>query len=109
MFDTCGYVYSGHDIYIMSENIFRLKQARVIKGLSLREAAKGLGISHESVSKFEKGKLKMDSERLIQFANFYGVTVDYLVPKERPKVELGEIVFFKVSDDGMRIKHFKAK
>ena len=60
----------------------RLKQARKGKGLSLREAAKGMNLSHESVSKFEKGTLKLDSTRLIQFANLYGVAVDYLLPSE---------------------------
>ena len=88
----------------------RLKQARKGKGLSLREAAKGMNLSHESVAKFEKGTLKLDSNRLIQFANLYGVTVDYLLPSDaRPKIELGEVTFFKLSADGMKMTHYKSK
>lgn len=107
MYHTWGKIKA--EVVSREKIIYRLKEARKLKGLSLREAGAGLGISHESVHRFEKGSLKVDNERLIQFANFYGVTLDYLIPKERPKVEFGEITFFKVSDDGMRIKHFKQK
>lgn len=85
----------------------RLLQARKRAGLSLREAATLVGISHEAISKFEKGKLKLDSHKLIQFANAYKTTVDSLILKDKEPVELGEIIWFRVSADGMRIKHYK--
>lgn len=76
---------------------YRLKEARIMKGLTLREAAKLLNLSHESVSKFEKGKLKLDNDRILQFAKAYGVTLDYIVGT-RPKVEfIGETVFHKIN------------
>lgn len=81
---------------------FRLKQARKMKGLSLRKAAEGLSasgfkLSHEGLNKYEKGLIEIDSTILVKFAKFYGVTNDYLVQKENKKVEFGKIRWFKSS------------
>lgn len=62
-----------------------------MKGLSLREAAKGFGISHEGLRKYEQGLIAMDSTKLIAFAKFYGVKVDYLMPRQKPELVFGEI------------------
>ncbi len=76
--------------------IYRLKEARKLRGLSLRKAAEGLNKSHEWLNKFEKGNIKMYSGQLIIFANFYGVTVDFLAPNpNRPKIELTNIHWHK--------------
>lgn len=76
----------------------RLKNARKMKGLSLREAAKGLGISHEGLRKFENGKIKIDSSLLVKFAKFYNVKPDYIVISNgRPVVELGKLHFHRIS------------
>lgn len=75
---------------------YRLKEARKLKGLTLRGAAKLLNLSHNSVNKFERGELKLDNDRILQFAKAYGVTLDYILGT-RPKVELGEIKFHKIN------------
>ena len=78
--------------------IYRLKNARKMKGLSLREAAKGLGMSHEALRKFEIGKLKIDSNKLIMFAKFYNVKPDYLIHSDnKPEVILGELHFHRLN------------
>lgn len=75
--------------------IYRLKQARKMKGQSLREAAKGLGMSHEGLNKFERGKLKINSKKLIEFSKYYDVSVDYLSAQpSRSKIELSNVQFF---------------
>ncbi len=79
----------------------RLKQARKMKGLSLREAAKGLTenglkLSHQGLNKYEKGLIGCDSWTLISFAKYYGVTTDYLVGANKPVVEFGEIKCHKI-------------
>jgi len=77
--------------------IFRLREARKLKGMSLREAANGLDMSHEALRKYEHGDIGIDSEKLGKFAKFYGVTQEFLVPhKNRPKVEFGEIYVSKI-------------
>ena len=78
--------------------ILRLKQARKMKGESLRQSAKGLGMSHEGLNKYEQGKIKVDSKMLIRFAKYYGVSFDYLIDnKNRPKVELKNVKFHKIN------------
>lgn len=74
--------------------IYRLKQARKLSGLTLIEAAKGLGFSYQYLHKIEEKGVKADSEMLIKFAKFYNVTIDYLNPINKPKVELTDIKFF---------------
>jgi len=75
----------------------RLKQARILKGETIREAAKGLGLSHNGLHKYEQGLIKMDSEKIIKFANYYGVSVDYILPSpNREKVEFKNIQFHKL-------------
>lgn len=75
--------------------VYRFKQARKMKGESLRQAANGLGLSHEGLNKYEQGKIKVDSTILIKFAEYYGVPIDYLIPNQnRPKIILTNIKFF---------------
>ena len=80
------------------KTVYRLKEARKMAGLTLRSAAKklweqkGFDISHEGLRKYEKGEIKMNSTKLIMFANFYKVSVDYLIPSEhRPEIKFGKI------------------
>lgn len=81
-----------------------LKRLRKIAGLSLRDAAKGLteqslhlSLSHEALRRYENGEIGMNSERLIQFANFYKTSVDNILRKENGiKIEFGEIRWFKM-------------
>lgn len=81
---------------MIPDKVFRLRNARKLKGMSLREAAKGLGMSYEGLRKYENGKIKIDSTRLIKFANFYGVKVDYLIPRTRPEIKFGKIHYCKL-------------
>lgn len=77
--------------------IYRLKEARKLNGMTLREAAKGLGMTFQYLDKMEKKGCKMDSTKLIKFANFYKVSIDYLNPnRERPKIELTNIRYLKL-------------
>lgn len=74
---------------------YRLKEARLMKGVSLQTAADAFGFSRQYLNKIELNGCNLDSEQLIKFANFYGVKIDYLIPNpHRPKVELANIKFF---------------
>lgn len=84
---------------------YRLKEARTLKGLTLRQASVGLrenGVmwSYQYLGKIENKGVRMDSKLLIKVANFYGVAIDYLIPNpNRPKVEFTEIHFCKMKNN----------
>ena len=74
-------------------DIERLKSARRLNGLSLRDAAKLFSKSHEWVNKLEQGKFEINSELLCEISNVYKLPIDYF-SKGRIKVELTNVKFF---------------
>lgn len=59
--------------------MFRIKQLRESKGLNMREAADALGLPYTTYVNYEKGLREPTSEILIQLANFFNTSVDYIV------------------------------
>lgn len=79
------------------KNIFaqRLKSARLMAGLSMQELSDLVDkkISKQSISKYEKGVMKPDSELLIKFSKVLNVKPDYFF---RPyEIELENVDFRK--------------
>lgn len=75
----------------------RIKSARTLAGLSLRELSDKLEglVSYNAISKYEKALMMPDSKVLIQMANVMNVKPDYFF---RPfTVEIGNIEFRKRS------------
>ena len=56
-----------------------LKKLRKVKGLSQIELAKQLGVSQETVSKWESGKVIPDIKNLISMKTIFNVSIDYLL------------------------------
>lgn len=85
-----------------NETIFsqRLKAAREMKGLSLRDVANNVGLSHNAVSKYEKAELMPNSSVLIRFSQVLDKPVDYFF---RPfTIKLDKIEFRKKSRLGVK-------
>lgn len=57
----------------------RIKLLREERGLGVREAAAMMGISHAALSMYENKKRTPDIEICNLFADFYGVSGDYLL------------------------------
>lgn len=57
----------------------KLKKARENTGFSQREVAKEIKSSASQICKYEKGKLQPDIETLGKLADFYNVSVDWLI------------------------------
>ena len=60
----------------------RLKDARVLAGLSQAQAADKLGLQRPAISEIESGRRKVSADELIQFANLYKVDTSYLLHEE---------------------------
>ena len=59
--------------------MFRIKELRESKGINMREAARLLDMPYTTYVNYEKGLREPTSEVLIQLANFYDTSVDYIV------------------------------
>ena len=57
----------------------KLQQLRIRQGLSMKEVASALSMPYTTYVNYEKGAREPGSETLIRFADFYGVSVDYLL------------------------------
>lgn len=56
----------------------RLKELRLSKGLSQKELAEKLNIGRTTVCEYERGKIVPKQEGLLEIANFFNVSTDYL-------------------------------
>ncbi|MBQ2953646.1 MAG: helix-turn-helix transcriptional regulator [Clostridia bacterium] len=68
----------------------RIKLLRQERGLSQRALADLLGISQQSINKYENHNIEPDISMLQQIADLFGVSIDYLV--ERTDVRLHPIL-----------------
>ena len=57
----------------------RLKDLRAEKGLTQKELAQALGINAVTYLHYEKEQREPPLSLLVEFAKFFGVTVDYLL------------------------------
>jgi DNA-binding XRE family transcriptional regulator len=60
----------------------RLKEARVLSGLSQAQAADKLGLQRPAISEIEAGKRKVTAEEIIQFADLYKVDTSWLLVRD---------------------------
>ena len=73
--------------------MLRLKELRKAKGLTQEELLEqfneryGKRYTASSISMFENGKRIPETQSLMDFANFFGVTVDYLLGRDLQKRE----------------------
>ena len=59
-----------------------IKDIRVRKGLTQSEVASALGVSSVVYSRYETGSRQPSIDVLVQMANIFGVTVDYLLGRK---------------------------
>jgi len=67
----------------------RLKEARMLAGLSQENAAKILDMQRPAISEIESGKRKVSAEEIIKFSKVYKVSTSWLLLKEN-ETELNE-------------------
>ncbi|MBQ6001198.1 MAG: helix-turn-helix domain-containing protein [Clostridia bacterium] len=60
----------------------RLRELRKKQGISLRTVADALGISESALSLYESGRRRASHKLLCRLADYYHVTVDYLLERD---------------------------
>lgn len=59
-----------------------LRELREKRGLTLEQVADAVGLRNQYVSNYELGKRKPDYDTLCRLADFFGVSVDYILGRE---------------------------
>ena len=67
----------------------KLQELRKAAGLSQEELAEKLGVSRQSVSKWELGQAYPETEKIIELSRMYGVSLDVLLKGEEPPAPAG--------------------
>ena len=62
----------------------RLKEIRESSGISQKDFAAIIGVPANTYNQWENGKRQPDPELLIQIADYFNVTMDYLVGRKNP-------------------------
>ncbi len=65
----------------------RLKEIRKSRGISQLKLAMDLNMNQNSISRYENGEREADYETLIRFADYFDVSIDYILERtNNPKV-----------------------
>ena len=65
----------------------RLKQLRKQKNISQLKLAMDLDLTQNSISRYETGEREADYATLIRFADYFNVSIDYLLERtDNPKI-----------------------
>ncbi|EGF12364.1 XRE family transcriptional regulator [Streptococcus sanguinis SK330] len=80
----------------------RLKKLRKAAGMSQKNLALKLNTSQQNINYWENGQRNPKREKLIETADFFDVSVDYLLgntDEKKPVLETAQILFRKTVDD----------
>lgn len=61
--------------------------AAAVQGLNNRKIAADIGIPHTNLSAYKLGYAMPSTKRLIKLADYFGVSTDYLLGRERYELE----------------------
>ena len=61
------------------------------KGMSQEQLGDAVGVTRQTVSKWELGETTPDMDKLIALADLFGITIDELVGKEQSAIEEGSL------------------
>lgn len=69
------------------KNLMRLRFLREQKKISQLKLAMDLNMNQNSISRYETGEHQADYETLIKFADYFDVSLDYLLERtDNPKI-----------------------
>ncbi len=87
----------------------RFKEQRLKSGVNQVELAKIFNVSKQTISNWESGKRKPDTDTIFKLANFFGVTTDYLLGNDVATNETDDTDLFNLKGDVRFLKKVKDK
>lgn len=82
-----------HNVYVYGEwihtkiTMMRLKELRKNRNISQLRLSLDLNMNQNSISRYENGEREADYTTLIKFADYFDVSIDYLLERtDNPKI-----------------------
>lgn len=75
-----------------------LKKLREDASISQKTLADAIGVSQQSVNKYENHNIEPDIETLIRIADFFETSVDYLIGHTSVRRKIEEVHIFELND-----------
>ena len=75
-----------------------LKKLREDASISQKALADAIGVSQQSVNKYENHNIEPDIETLIRIADFFKTSVDYLIGHTSVRRKIEEVHIFELND-----------
>ena len=72
-------------IFSKRDNIMFIKELRVKNNILQKQIAHELGIKQNTYSQYENGVIAMNPEMLVKTADYFNVSVDYLLGRTQNK------------------------
>lgn len=82
----------------------RLKELRNEKGISQAELGRSIGVERSTICQYEKGSRMPDNNTLIKIADYFGVSIDFLLERKEQKndyaikdaIDVGELEMYPI-------------
>ena len=66
----------------LDKDFFEIKKLRMARGMTQNEVVKVIGYSSLSYARYEKGEREPDISTLCKLADYFNVSVDYLIGRQ---------------------------
>lgn len=84
----------------MLENLKALREAAAV---SQKQLAEAIGVSQQSINKYENHNIEPDIETLIQIADFFDTSVDYLIGHTSVRHKIENVTAYELNAEESRI------
>ena len=79
--------------------IKNLKALREEAGVTQKQLAETIGLSQQSINKYENHNIEPDIETLIRIANYFDTSVDYLIGHSTLRRKLEAVSAYDLNDE----------
>ena len=76
-----------------------LRKLREESGISQKTLADAIGVSQQSINKYENHNIEPDIETLIRMAEFFNVSIDYIVGHTDIKRKIEAVTHYDLNDN----------
>ena len=80
-----------------------LRKLRKEKGITQKELAKLVGLSQQSINKYENTASEPDIKNLIALADFFDTSVDYLVGNSEIRHKIEEVTEYTMNNAEIKV------